>query len=309
MATTAKLESLGRIGWVGIGNMGFAMARRLAEAGADLTVFNRSVAKAEPLRPYGARVAQNLSELAGCDIVVTMLATGDVVEEVLLGANGLFAKAGGNKPAVVVECSSISVETSGELRRRLGEMGVAFVAAPVSGNPEVVTSGNSTFVVSGPEAVFERVKPMLTAIGKAASYVGEGELARVAKICHNVWLGSISQSLAEVIVLGQKAGLSRKAFLAFLNNSALGSAFTRGRTDSWVALDGVPGFSPQLMRKDMDLGLDLARSLDMPMPLSNATRDHLQALINAGNAGPDYTQGLLMLQAEASGVELKPETP
>ena len=307
MGQAMTVKALGHIGWLGIGNMGLAMARRLADAGAQLSVYNRSPEKAEPLRAHGAQVALSLQELAGCDILITMLATGDVVEDLLLGSAGLFSQPGGNKPQVVIDCSSIAVETSASIRERLAAMGVAFIAAPVSGNPEVVASGNSTFVCSGPALAVERVRPLFLSMGKAASYVGEGELARVAKICHNVWLGAVSQALAEVLVLGQKAGLTREAFLNFLNQSAMGSAFTKGRTPSWVALDGAPGFSPWLMRKDMDLGLDLAKALEMPMPLSNSARDFLQTLINSGQAEADFTQGLMQQQARASGLDMKPE--
>jgi 3-hydroxyisobutyrate dehydrogenase-like beta-hydroxyacid dehydrogenase len=307
MGQAMTVKDLGHIGWLGIGNMGLAMARRLADAGAQLSVYNRSPDKAEPLRAHGAQVARTLQELAGCDIVVTMLATGDVVEDLLLGSAGLLSQPGAKKPQVVIDCSSISVETSSSIRERLAAMGVAFIAAPVSGNPEVVASGNSTFVCSGPALAVDQVRPLFLSMGKAASYVGEGELARVAKICHNVWLGGVSQALAEVLVLGQKAGLTREAFLNFLNQSAMGSAFTKGRTPSWVAMDGAPGFSPWLMRKDMDLGLDLAKSLEMPMPLSNAARDFLQALINSGDAEADFTQGLMQQQARVSGLEMAPE--
>jgi len=307
MGHAMTVKELGHIGWLGIGNMGLAMARLLADAGAQLSVYNRTPEKAEPLRAHGAQVARTLQDLAGCNIVVTMLATGDVVEELLLGNTGLLSQPSAKKPQVVIDCSSISVETSSSIRERLESMGVAFIAAPVSGNPEVVASGNSTFVCSGPAPAVEHVRPLFLSMGKAASYVGEGELARVAKICHNVWLGGVSQALAEVLVLGQKAGLTREAFLNFLNQSAMGSAFTKGRTPSWVAMDGAPGFSPWLMRKDMDLGLDLAKSLEMPMPLSNAARDFLQALINSGDAEADFTQGLMQQQARASGLEMKPE--
>lgn len=307
MGQAMTVKALGHIGWLGIGNMGLAMARRLADAGAQLSVYNRSPEKAEPLRAHGAQVALSLQELAGCDILITMLATGDVVEDLLLGSAGLLSQPGGNKPQVVIDCSSIAVETSASIRERLAAMGVAFIAAPVSGNPEVVASGNSTFVCSGPALAVERVRPLFLSMGKAASYVGEGELARVAKICHNVWLGAVSQALAEVLVLGQKAGLTREAFLNFLNQSAMGSAFTKGRTPSWVALDGAPGFSPWLMRKDMDLGLDLAKALEMPMPLSNSARDFVQTLINSGQAEADFTQGLMQQQARASGLEMQPE--
>jgi len=307
MGHAMTVKELGHIGWLGIGNMGLAMARLLADAGAQLSVYNRTPEKAEPLRAHGAQVARTLQDMAGCDIVVTMLATGDVVEELLLGNTGLLSQPSAKKPQVVIDCSSISVETSSSIRERLESMGVAFIAAPVSGNPEVVASGNSTFVCSGPAPAVEHVRPLFLSMGKAASYVGEGELARVAKICHNVWLGGVSQALAEVLVLGQKAGLTREAFLNFLNQSAMGSAFTKGRTPSWVAMDGAPGFSPWLMRKDMDLGLDLAKSLEMPMPLSNAARDFLQALINSADAEADFTQGLMQQQARASGLEMKPE--
>jgi len=307
MGHAMTVKELGHIGWLGIGNMGLAMARLLADAGAQLSVYNRTPEKAEPLRAHGAQVARTLQDLAGCNIVVTMLATGDVVEELLLGNTGLLSQPSAKKPQVVIDCSSISVETSSSIRERLESMGVAFIAAPVSGNPEVVASGNSTFVCSGPAPAVEHVRPLFLSMGKAASYVGEGELARVAKICHNVWLGGVSQALAEVLVLGQKAGLTREAFLNFLNQSAMGSAFTKGRTPSWVAMDGAPGFSPWLMRKDMDLGLDLAKSLEMPMPLSNAARDFLQALINSADAEADFTQGLMQQQARSSGLEMKPE--
>ncbi len=309
MGQTQTLKALGHIGWLGIGNMGLAMARRLADAGAQLSVYNRSPEKAEPLRAHGAQVARALPDLAGCDIIVTMLATGDVVEDLLLGPAGLLSAPGAKKPRVVIDCSSISVDTSASIRARLAAMGVAFIASPVSGNPEVVAMGNSTFVCSGPADMVEHVRPLLLSMGKAVSYVGEGELARVAKICHNVWLGGVSQTLAEVLVLGQKAGLTREAFLNFLNQSAMGSAFTKGRTPSWVAMAGEPGFSPWLMRKDMDLGLDLAKSLEMAMPLSNAARDLLQALINSGDAEADFTQGLMQQQARASGLVMKPEKP
>jgi len=297
----------GKVGWIGLGNMGSVMARHLCRAGVDLTVFNRSIAKVEPFRAMGVKVANHVHDLNDCEVVFTMLSTGDVVHEVLFGDEGLFKKNQTSFPRIIVECSSISVEMSSEIRERLATLGVMFIASPPSGNPEVVESGNTTFVSSGPTETFEHIKPLLLAIGKSANYVGEGELARVAKICHNVWLGAISQSLAEVITLAQKAGLTRQDFLAFLNNSALGSQFTRGRTKSWVEMNQAEGFSPFLMRKDMDLGLDLAKELEMSMPLSNSARDHLQSLMNSEYGNPDFTQGLILQQSKNSGLTLKSE--
>lgn len=307
MTQTQQPSTSDRIGWLGVGRMGYAMARRLGEAGVAISVYNRSPEKARPLEKHGVQVVGDLGQLGTADVVFTMLSTGDVVEESLLGERGLLSLHGA-KPRIVVDCSSISIETSARLRAALAQRGIAFLACPVSGNPHVVESGNCTFVCSGERAVFEQVQPLLATIGKAAAYVGEGELARVAKIAHNVWLGALTQSLAEVVVLAQKAGMTREAFMGFLNISALGSTYTKVKTPHWVALDFEATFTPALMRKDMDLGLDLARELDMPMPLSSHTRDLLQQLINTGDGTLDFST-LLLQQAKTAGLEMTPETP
>jgi 3-hydroxyisobutyrate dehydrogenase-like beta-hydroxyacid dehydrogenase len=275
--------------------MGFAMARLLAQA---------SPGKVEPLRAHGASIAAGMADLAACDVVFTMLSTGDVVKDALLGGQGLLAPKA--KPRIVVDCSSISVDASNEIRDALSKAGIAFIAAPVSGNPHVVEAGQASFVVSGPRSAFDEIKPLLLGMAKSATYVGEGELARVAKICHNVWLGSLTQSLAEVVVLAQKAGLTRGAFLEFINVSALGSTYTRVKTPHWVALDFAATFTPVLMRKDMDLGIDLAHELGASLPLASITRDLLQALINRGFTDQDFST-LLLQQAEASGLKMESE--
>lgn len=294
----------GRVGWIGIGRMGFAMARRLAQAGASLAVYNRSLEKAQPLVAHGARAVASIAELLDRDIVFTMLSTGDVVKEVLLGDKGLLA--GRAKPRIVVDCSSISVDDSNEIRNALAKAGIAFLAAPVSGNPHVVEAGKAGFVVSGPRAAFDEVRALLLTMAQSATYVGEGDLARIAKICHNVWLGSLTQSLAEVIVLAQKAGLTRSAFLEFINVCPMGSTYTRAKTPHWVALDFSATFTPVLMRKDLDLGLDLAHELGASLPLASMTRDLIQTLINRGYTDQDFST-LLLQQAEASGLVMKPE--
>ena len=145
------------------------------------------------------------------------------------------------------------------LRQELAAAGVDLVAAPVSGNAKVVKAGKLAIVASGPRAAFEEVRPHLAAIGQSVSYVGEGDLARIVKVCHNVFLGVVIQSLCEVAVLAQKAGVPRHAFLDFMNQSVLGSVFTRYKTPALVNLDFAVTFTPELLRKDLDLGLDAAR--------------------------------------------------
>jgi len=297
-------SSIPRIGWIGIGRMGYAMAERLAAAGANLTVWNRTRSKAEPLAAKGARVAEHLTELADCDIVYVMVSTYDDVKEVLLGATGLLST--GAAPRMVVECSTISLEGSAELRAALGARGVQMLAAPVSGNAKVIKAGRLSFVCSGPRAAFDAALPSLKMIAPSASYVGEGELSRIAKICHNVFLGVVTQSLAEITVLAQKAGMPRHTFLEFMNQSVMGSVFTRYKSPALVNLDFKVTFTPTLLRKDLDLGLDAAKHLDVPMPLASITRDQVQALIGHGMDDEDFAK-LIVLQALASGLELAPE--
>jgi len=290
-----------KLGWIGTGRMGYEMAARLAKGGCDLAVWNRTRAKAEPLAKYGAKVVDKLSELASKDIVFVMVSTWDDVKEVV---EKLLA--GGGKPKMVVECSSISLEGSAELRQMLKGKGVEYLAAPVSGNAKVIKAGKLTFVVSGPKAAYDTARPYLDMMGTGSSYVGEGELARIAKICHNVLLGVVIQNLCEVTILAQKAGMPRHAFLDFLNKSVMGSMFTRYKAPALVNLDFHVTFTPKLLRKDLDLGLDAGRELEVPMPLTSLTRDLLQQMIGQGMTEQDFST-LLLAQAKASGIELKPE--
>jgi len=290
-----------KLGWIGTGRMGYSMAERLAKGGCDLTVWNRTAEKAQPLTSYGAKVAKQLRDLAAKDIVFCMVSTWDDVKEVI---HKLLS--GPDKPKMVVECSSISLEGSAELRKLLSEKNVQYLAAPVSGNAKVIKAGRLTFVVSGPKAAYDLARPYLDMMGVGSSYVGEGELARIAKICHNVMLGVVMQNLCEVTILAQKAGMPRHAFLDFLNKSVMGSMFTRYKTPALVNLDFHVTFTPKLLRKDLDLGLDAGRSLEVPMPLTSLTRDLLQQMIGQGMTEQDFST-LILAQAKASGIELKPE--
>jgi len=281
--------------------MGYEMAGLLAKGGADVLVWNRTREKAKPLEKYGAKVADQLTELAGRDVVFCMVSTWKDVKEVVTKL--LSGKA---KPKLLVECSSISLEGSAELRKILDEKNIGYLAAPVSGNAKVIKAGKLTFVCSGPKKAYEQAMPLLSMMGTGASYVGEGELSRIVKICHNVFLGVVTQSLAEITVLAQKAGVPRHAFLDFMNKSVMGSTFTRYKTPAFVNLDFKVTFTPQLLRKDMDLGLDAGRRFEVPMPLASATRDLIQSMIGQGWTEQDFAT-LLLQQAEASGLKLEPE--
>jgi 3-hydroxyisobutyrate dehydrogenase len=293
-----------KLGWIGIGRMGYAMAQLLAKAGCDLSVWNRTRAKAEPLEDYGAKVVDKLADLADCDIVFTMVSTGKDVKEVLYGKNGVMSA--DKAPKIVVDSTSISIPESSEIRAELTKRGVKLLAAPVSGNAKVIKAGKLTVVCSGPQDAYDTVLPYLSSIGSGVSYVGDGELSRIAKICHNVMLGVVIQNLCEITLLAQKAGMQRHAFLDFLNKSVMGSMFTRYKTPALVNLDFAVTFTPELLRKDLDLGLSAAKELGVPMPLASITRDQVQTLIGNGYTDQDFAT-LLLLAAKASGMELTAE--
>jgi 3-hydroxyisobutyrate dehydrogenase len=293
------------LGWIGVGRMGFRLAERLLAADCDLSVFNRTRSKAEPLVDKGARLVASPAELAGCDIVFSMVGGDEDFREVTLGTNGVLAQEGG-APRVLVDSTTISADMSAEVRAAGERVGTRLLAAPVSGNPEVVTSGKLTLVVSGSREAFDLARPYLELLGAGSTYVGEADAARLAKICHNLMLGIVTQCMAEITVLAEKGGLERSAFLEFLNKSVMGSVFTRYKTPAFVNLDYHPTFTPILLRKDFDLGLKAARAMDVPMPLAALTHELVQSVIGRGHTEEDFAI-LLEQQAAASGMKLEPE--
>jgi len=310
MAKTAQ-----RIGWIGMGRMGFSMAERLVKAGHDVSIWNRTRAKGEPLAEKGGKIVDKVNDLASCDVVFSIVSAGPDLKDVLFGPTGLIPNGKGKAPKVVVDCSTVSVEESAEVRARLAALGAAFVAAPVSGNAKVIKAGKLSSVVSGPEAACKQVMPLIEVFApQGVSYVGDGELARVCKIAHNVMLGVVIENLIEITLLTNKMGVPRHAFLAFLNNGVMGSMFTRYKSPALVNLDWTTTFTPELLRKDLDLGLELAREMDVPMPVTAATREALQSHFGAATLQKnpdDYLQkdfaALAETMALAAGMKLESE--
>jgi 3-hydroxyisobutyrate dehydrogenase len=294
-----------KLGWVGTGRMGYALATRLLEAGCDVAVYNRTRAKAEPLAEHGATIVDAPAELADRDLVFTMVAGPDDFKAVVLGESGLLSSSEA-APAVIVDSSTVSPDASAEVRAHTEARGVALLAAPVSGNPSVVDAGKLTVVASGPSEAWEAARPYLELFGAGATYVGEGDVARLVKICHNLMLGVVAQSLAEITVLAEKGGVSRAAFLEFLNKSVMGSMFTRYKTPAIVNLDFTPTFTPALLYKDFHLGFEAAEEHGVPMPVAAAAQQAVQALMGFGYEDVDF-MALLELEARGSSLELEPE--
>ena len=294
-----------KLGWIGTGRMGYRLAERLLRAGADLAIYNRTRAKAEPLADLGGKLVDSPAELADRDIVFTIVAGDDDFREVTIGPRGVLSQPGG-APAILVDSTTVSAEVTSEVRAAGEAAGTHVVAAPVSGNPKVVAAGKLTLVVSGPQEACRTAGPYLDLMGAGWTYVGEGDAARLAKICHNLMLGVVAQCMAEITVLAEKAGLERSAFLDFLNKSVMGSVFTRYKTPAYVNLDYSPTFTPVLLRKDFDLGLAAARVHDVPLPVAATVHEIIQSLIGHGWVDKDFAV-MLELQARASGLQLESE--
>jgi 3-hydroxyisobutyrate dehydrogenase-like beta-hydroxyacid dehydrogenase len=294
-----------RLGWIGVGRMGLALVTRLLEAGEDVAVYNRTRAKCEPLAEQGATVVDTPSELADRDIVFTMVGESADVESVLLGPAGLLSRDDAT-PGLIVDSTTISPAAAEEIRAAVQARGTAMIAAPVSGNPKVAASGRLTIVASGPEDAWQTARPYLELLCRQVTYVGEGERARLVKICHNLMLGVVAQCMAEITVLAEKGGVARADFLAFLNDSVMGSTFTRYKSPAYVNLDFEPTFTPSLLLKDFHLGFEAAREHAVPMPLAAATEQIVQSLVALAGDEVDFA-ALLQLSANASGLVLEPE--
>jgi 3-hydroxyisobutyrate dehydrogenase-like beta-hydroxyacid dehydrogenase len=301
MTTTPKPT----IGWIGAGRMGFEMVKRLLAGGYDVAVFNRTRSKAEPLVGLGATLVDTPVALADRDIVFIMVSAPKDLEAVTIGDAGVLTSSAA-APGIIIDSSTVSVDASAAIRSHASGRGVQFLAAPVSGNPGVIAAGKLTIAASGPRETFDRVHDVLTTIGRSATYVGDGEVARLVKIAHNVFLGVVIQSLVEITTLAERGGVSRQAFLEFLNDSVMGSTFTRYKTPGIVNLDFTPTFTIPLLSKDFDLGLAAAHDLKVPMPIAAATAQLVASAMGAGYLEEDFAV-LLLEQARRSGMELAPE--
>ena len=295
-----------RLGWLGTGRMGFAMASRLASAGNDVAVWNRTRAKAEPLTSSGAAIVDQISDLADRDVVFTVVGNSADFEDVTTGPTGLLSFPG-KTPRIIVDHSTVSVEASTRVADAASKRGCRLLCAPVSGNAHVVAAGAASLMVSGPRAAFEEVEPYMLQMVQGVTYLGEGTVARVVKLAHNAFLGGVIATLVEVTALAEKAGVPRATFLQVINASPLGSRFTKYKTPALVNLDFTPTFTTRLLRKDLELALAEARRLEVPMSTVALVYQTLQSAVGLGLGDVDFA-ALIEPQARGSAMELSSET-
>ncbi len=293
------------VGWIGTGRMGSALVRRLLDTGTEVWVFNRTRAKAEALAERGAKVVDRPADLADLDVIFTMVGGPEDVLEVTIGDEGVLSRPDA-RPTVIVDSTTIDLGASKTLRARAAEVGTEVLAAPVSGNPKVVKAGKLTVVASGPETAFTKARPYLDVFGRKVTYVGGEDEARLVKICHNLMLGIVAQTMAEISVLAEASGVSRGDLFEFLNDSVVGSTFTKYKTPAYVNLDYSPTFTWHLLRKDFELGLTTATALDVPVPTAALVHSIIVEGIGLGYGDQDFA-ALLTKAARASGRELESE--
>ncbi|WP_028266946.1 NAD(P)-dependent oxidoreductase [Arthrobacter sp. MA-N2] len=273
------------VGWLGTGKMGTALASRLLNAGHALRVWNRTPAKTIALRDRGAEAVEKVSDLGACQVVFVTVAGDADLEQVVCGPGGLLA--GDRLPGIIVDCSTVSAQASAAVRAAAASAGVAFIAAPVSGNPEVVAAGNACIVASGPKDAYDRIRALLDAMAATVVPAGEGEGSRLVKLCHNLYLGIMGQALVEVTSLAENGGVRPQDFLTFLGGTVLGSPWLELRGPALAEQDWTATFTLELLRKDLSLGLAAARELNVPMPLAANVEQLATAAIALGYGASD----------------------
>jgi 3-hydroxyisobutyrate dehydrogenase-like beta-hydroxyacid dehydrogenase len=270
---------------IGLGHMGTAIAERLVDAGLEPLVWNRTPEKAASLQ---ARTAASPADLAASvDVVLTSLANDEALETVAADI-----AAGARPGTVLVDLSTVSPEASA----RVAALGLDYVRAPVSGNPAVVRAGNLAFIVSGPAEAIERVEPILLAIGRSVHVVGEAEEARIVKLAVNLVIGGIAELLAEALVLGEASGVSRRALLEVMGDSAAGAPFVKYKTEALLNDDFSATFTTALMEKDVDLMLEAAEEAGVELPIAAHLKELLQATAADGYADHDFMALFLHLR-------------
>ena len=288
------------MGLIGLGNMGTAVAERLLDGGYDLLVYNRTPAKAEALAARGATVAETAARLAGrADVVLTSLADDDALEAV--AAEVVAAARPGT---ALVDLSTVSPDASARVAALAEEASVAYLRAPVSGNPTVVRAGNLSFIVSGPRETFERVGPVLKAIGPTANHVGDGEQARIVKLAVNLVIAGLAELMSEALVLAEASEVSRRDLLEVMASSAAGAPFVEYKTEPLLRDDFSATFTTALMEKDIDLVLDAAARAGVELPVAREMKGLLRATAEAGYADDDFMALFLRLRSASLDQEV-----
>jgi 3-hydroxyisobutyrate dehydrogenase len=276
------------VGFVGMGTMGASMALNIMKAGHDVTVWNRTREREEPVAAQGAKRAATPKELAqGKDIIVVCVSDTPDVEAVVLGDDGVIH--GASDGQVLVDCSTISPDATRHMAEQLAGKGVKWVDAPVSGGPEGAAKGTLTIMVGGDADDVERVRPILDAMGQTITHVGPLGAGQVTKAINQVIIAGTYMSVAEGVVLGLKAGLDMPKVVQALSTGAAGSWILDNRAINMIKNDYPLGFRTKLHHKDLNIALEAAKQMGATMPVTALMAQLENGLISRGKGDEDVS--------------------
>ena len=291
-----------RVGFIGLGSMGRGMARNLLKAGHELTVYNRTRARAEELARAGAKVAASPAETASGEAVITMLADDHAVEDVLLGTGDLLAKL--RPDQIHISMSTISLDLSRNLVEAHGRHGTAYVSAPVFGRPEAAEAAKLFIMAAGPKPAVAKCEPLFSAMAQKTFILGQDPLtANVVKLSGNFLIMSTLESLGEVCALVRKHGIDPQQFLDVMTNSFFTSPFAKNYGGIIAQEKYEPaGFRLRLALKDIRLILAAADAANVPMPITSVLHDRFLSGVARGLGEKDWS-AIAVLAAESAGLK------
>lgn len=292
------MTSLPTIGWIGAGRMGAAMAGFILKAGYPLAVYSPSAASRQKLVALGASETTSVAQCARqADVVFSCVTNDAALREVALGSTGVLENAKSN--AIFIDTSTVSAEVSAQIAIAAQATGIGYLRIPISGNAASARTGNVTALISGPEAAWNTVKPIVQRFSAAQVYLGGAEEARVMKLVVNLLVYAHAQAMAEALTLGRKAGLDWNLMLDTLGQSTLASPWLKAKVALMKTRDFTPTMTGRMILKDLDLMLDAARSNDVPLPITALTRQLTQALVGEGYGDEDYMAMIKLAEKQA----------
>jgi len=297
-------DQVNRVGFIGLGTMGEPMAANLLRAGFQVTVVaHRNRAPIERLMGQGAGEASSPAEVAArVEAIVICVSDDAAVEEVLRGADGIAE--GAHEALIVIDTSTISPLTSQRLAADLAPRGITLLDAPISGGQNGAIAGTLAIMVGGPRQAYEHILPVLEAMGKSITYVGQNGSALAVKLANNLIVAAAQIAISEAFTMVAKAGVEPGLAHSILVNATAGSRQLDSIRSNLLAGNLQPGFRLSLMRKDMGLALEFGKALGIPM-FSTALSHQLYTLAMGLGKGDLNAIGIAELYTDATGVSLK----
>jgi len=291
---------MAKVAWIGMGNMGVPMSINLAKAGHSVSVWNRTASKCDPAVADGCVQATSIAEAAkGADFVFTMVADSQALIDVILGEGGVCSVMSPGQ--VVIDMSTVSIESSKECNDGINANGGEFLRAPCSGSTVLAKAGTLTVLCSGPQTAYDKTLPLFEKLSAKQFYLGDGDGARAMKLGLNMMIATSLQMLAESLTLCEKAGIERSVALDVIGGSVLASPLISYKIPPLKESKYDPAFSTRLMAKDLDLALSTGKQLGVFVPATALTKQMFESSIAKGNAEKDFSY-LVKFVEEMSGM-------